>query len=206
MENHPEPDQQQSHMYDSDADNRYQEWEGSDPFENPESYFAYNNDDEGDHLYLDEQVSQPDPLLFLSPAELNMYKLFISSTQAKIHVIRQFQRGLMYKLEAVDTLEDAVGGLQLPHLQCRMATLTTTMHQLQRYRLVLARNLLRVTALLGLPVTSQLWHDYYQLEDRVQQRRPNVHDMFLWQEDAQEINIENPVEAYVQPTLWRTAE
>ena len=72
MENHPEPDQQQSHMYDSDADNRYQEWEGSDPFENPESYFAYNNDDEGDHLYLDEQVSQPDPLLFLSPAELNM--------------------------------------------------------------------------------------------------------------------------------------
>ena len=206
MENHQEQDQQQSHIYDSDQESLYQDWEGEDPFEDPESYFTYNDNEESAHLYLDEDVSQPDPLLSLSPAELNMYEVFVSSTQAKLHVIRQFQRGFMDKLEIVDALEDAVGGRQLPHLHCRMATLTTSLHQLQRYQLVLARNLLRVKALLGLPVTSQLWQDYYLLEERVQQRKPNVHEIFLWQEDAQEINMEDPDAAYVQPTLWMTAE
>ena len=206
MENHHEQEQQQSQMYDNDTDNHYLEWEGSDPFEDPESYFAFNSDDEGDHLYLDEEVSQLDPLLSLSPTELNMHEMFVFSTKAKLQVVRQLQQGLMHKLEAVDVLEDAMGGRQLPHLQCRVATLTTSLHQLQRYQLVLARNLLRVKALLSLPITSGLWQDYYQFEEWVHQTRPNVHEIFLWQEDAQDINMENMEEAYIQPSLWRTAD
>ena len=108
MENHREHDQQQSHMYDSDADNHYQEWEGSDPFEDPESYFTDNNDNEGDHLYLDEEMSQPDPLLSLSSYELYIYKLFVSSTKVKLHIIRQFQQGLLCKLEVINALENTV--------------------------------------------------------------------------------------------------
>ena len=112
----------------------------------------------------------------------------------------------MNKLEALEALEDSAGGLQLPHFKCRIATLTTTLHQLHRYQLTVAKKLLRVNTLMGMPVTAQVLQNYHQFEEWVQQRRTNVHDIFLWQEDAQEINMGDPEESYIQPSLWRIAE
>ena len=71
MENHQELDQQQSQVFNSDQDTHHQEWEVEDTFEEPESYFAYNNHAEDNHLYQVEEVSQSDPLLSLTPEELH---------------------------------------------------------------------------------------------------------------------------------------
>ena len=181
----------------------YQDWESEEHFDDTESYISYNFNDDS---MLHEEVNQHDPVMSLSPTELHLYEEFVSSTQAKLHITRQVQKELMNRLEAVDALEDAVGGLHLPHLQSRMAMLTTSLHLFKRYQLVLSRNLMRIKSLLRLPVTTQLWRDYYQLEDRVEQMRPNVHDIFMWQEDAQEISLDSPDDPYVQPSLWRTAQ
>ena len=202
MDNHSEQGQYQ-HFSDDDQEDHYQDWESEEHFEDTESYISHNFSHDS---ILHEEVNHHDPLQSLSPTELYMYKEFVSSTQAKLHITHRVQSELMNRLEAVDALEDAIGGLQLPHLQARMAMLTTSLHMFKRYQLVLSRNLLRVKALLKLPVTSQLWQDYYLLEERVEQMRPNVHDIFMWQEDAQEISLDRPDESYVQPSLWRTAQ
>ena len=144
-----------------------------------ESYFPYDNDDDSPEVI---NAHQPAPLSSPTPSDLNHCVEIVCNTHVKLTIAAQVDREIMSQINDVNALEVADGGRHIPILQYRIAMLTTSLYMFRQYQLRLTDNLLRAKAILGMPVSAQTWQHFYSLVDNVQERYPNVHDMFLRQE------------------------
>ena len=70
-------------------------------------------------------------------------------------------------------------------LSGRLATLTTYLHALRRYQLLLLRDLIQLQERMGIEQHPRLWEDWLNNEMQIEQEAPNVHNDFLWSTQLQ---------------------
>lgn len=83
----------------------------------------------------------------------------------------------------------------------RLTVLSTHIHVLRRYQLVLLREIMRMHHALRRHVSPQLWATWYNREGQMSQQAPNVHNQFLLTHDDNRF-----LHPTIRDTLWRPSQ
>lgn len=121
-------------------------------------------------------------------------------------VVREAQRSLFHAIQQAGLLDSvsqwpsgSVGSAsRLQHLSARAATLTTSLHMLRRYQLLLVRDHIYLQTRIPWSAQPMLAVEWQRYQEQLTQHPPNVHDMFMWYAPPQ------PNDNYTAP--WRPAE
>lgn len=123
--------------------------------------------------------------------------------QAKLSVSQDFHTDLKNQLRDMVNLRSQLSYNNHP-LGLRVAVLSTSLHALRRYQIILLRNLLILRRYLGGHVSPRMWQTWVIQRDQLEQEVPNVHDLFLWAVDVQEVPYANNQIMFVTP--WRPSQ
>ena len=86
-------------------------------------------------------------------------------------------------------------------LSGRLATLSTYLHALRRYQLLLLRDLIHLQKHMGIEQHPRLWEDWVDSEMQIEQESHNVHNDFLWSTQLQH-DTDNGLPSVLN-TPWR---
>ena len=140
----------------------------------------------------------------------NQIRKKLLETQAKLLVSKQIHLSLNDQLISVETMRKRLGlgssNIANHPVVLKISSLTTTKHLVQRYQLVLLRDMMRMKHFLGHNVRTQMWESWYKHEADLQRKAPNVHNLFLWSLDMPEQDSNAEVLPFNSFTLWRPNE
>ena len=125
--------------------------------------------------------------------------------QAKLSVSQDLHTDLKNQLGNVMTLRrsQALNNNNHP-LGLRVAVLSTSLHALRRYQIILLKDLLILRRYLGGHVSPRMWQTWVLQRNQLEQEVPNVHDLFLWSVDVQEVYSTRDQIMFVTP--WRPSQ
>ena len=123
--------------------------------------------------------------------------------QAKLSVSQDLHTDLKNQLRNVMFLRSQLLNNNHP-LGLRVAVLSTSLHALRRYQIILLRDLLILRRYLGGHVSPRMWQTWVLQRDQLEQEVPNVHDLFLWTVDVQEVYSTRDQIMFVTP--WRPSQ
>ena len=123
--------------------------------------------------------------------------------QAKLSVSQDLHTDLKNQLRNVMFLRSQLLNNNHP-LGLRVAVLSTSLHALRRYQIILLRDLLILRRYLGAHVSPRMWQTWVLQRDQLEQEVPNVHDLFLWTVDVQEVYSTRDQIMFVTP--WRPSQ
>ena len=132
------------------------------------------------------------------------------TTQAKLLVSQQAQKSLTYQLNVAEVARTRLGfsssNIANHPVVVRLAALTTTHHLMRRYQLVLLRDMMKIKNALGMQVRPQMWETWYRNEAQLRREAPNVHNLFLWSLEPQEIDGDADILPLTRFTTWRPTQ
>ena len=123
--------------------------------------------------------------------------------QAKLSVLQDLHTDLKNQLRNVMFLRSQLLNNNHP-LGLRVAVLSTSLHALRRYQIILLRDLLILRRYLGGHVSPRMWQTWVLQRNQLEQEVPNVHDLFLWSVDVQEVYSTRDQIMFVTP--WRPSQ
>ena len=123
--------------------------------------------------------------------------------QAKLSVSQDLHTDLKNQLRNVMFLRRSQLNNNHP-LGLRVAVLSTSLHALRRYQIILLKDLLILRRYLGGHVSPRMWQTWVLQRNQLEQEVPNVHDLFLWTVDVQEVSYTREQIMFVTP--WRPTQ
>ena len=123
--------------------------------------------------------------------------------QAKLFVSQDLHTDLKNQLRNVMFLRSQLLNNNHP-LGLRVAVLSTSLQALRRYQIILLKDLLILRRYLGGHVSPRMWQTWVLQRNQLEQEVPNVHDLFLWSVDVQEVYSTRDQIMFVTP--WRPSQ
>ena len=130
----------------------------------------------------------------------------LATTYRKVQLAKAYKEQLAQDIQleervyncAVDTGRASVRQAMIPSVTSKL----TLSHLLDRYILLMARDMLRLESCLRGPVPPTYWQSWSSSTMALRHRTPNVHDYFLWQLSVSQDDDDDDED----DEIWRTPQ